>query len=146
METIETGVIVTGGGLEGDHKGLRFPNRGITVLSAEDWAAAIAELADLAGPVPLPWTTRRANLLVSGIRLPRGKGSVLAIGAVRLTVTDQTYPCARMDEAHAGLKRALAPQWRGGLTCRVTAGGVVSVGDIVTIEHTAAEVKAPNLP
>ena len=56
--------MTAGAGLEGDHKGAKFPKRGISILAREDWEAAIAMLADLAGPVPLPWTTRRANLLV----------------------------------------------------------------------------------
>jgi MOSC domain-containing protein YiiM len=133
MERVSSALLVAGAGVEGDHKGLRFPNRGVTILALEDWSAAIAELTDLAGPVPLPWTMRRANILVRDVRLPRGRGSVLAIGAVRLEVTGQTTPCARMDEAHSGLRRALAPDWRGGVTCRVLAGGTISIGDGVRV-------------
>ena len=73
MVTVPAAEIAVGGGLAGDHKGLKFPNRGVTVLALEDWEAALAELVDLAGPVLLPWTARRANVLVSGLRLPRAK-------------------------------------------------------------------------
>ena len=64
-------------GLEGDHKGLKFRRRAITVLAREAWEAA---LTDLAGPVTLPWTTRRANLYVEGVRLPRALGGQVRIG------------------------------------------------------------------
>lgn len=145
MTLVATAQIIAGAGLDGDHKGARFPNRGVTLLSQDDWAAALAELDDLAGPVPLPWTVRRANVLVGGVRLPRGKGSVITIGPARLVVTGETTPCARMDEAHLGLRRALAPQWRGGVTCRVLLGGEVRVGDAVVIEEERTD-RALRLP
>lgn len=131
MQCAETGEIVTGGGLAGDHKGLKFPRRGITILARDDWDAALATLTDLGGPVRLLWTVRRANLLVEGLRLPRARGAVIAIGGVQLEVTAQTYPCRRMEAAHAGLMKALAPEWRGGVTCRVLAGGTIRLGDAV---------------
>lgn len=133
MERIEQVRVAADGGLEGDHKGIKFPKRGVTILAREDWEAAIAELADLAGPVPLPWTERRANLLVEGVQLPKSIGSVLVVGGVRLEVTAQTYPCRRMDEAHQGLLKALAPNWRGGVSCSVVEGGVIALGDEVRV-------------
>ena len=145
MSTFAEGVISAGAGLDGDHKGAKFPNRGITLLAAEDWAAATAELADLAGPVPLPWTARRANLLIEGSRLPRSRGAVIAIGEVVLEVTAQTYPCRRMDEVHQGLLKALAPDWRGGITCRVITGGRIRIGDAVRVISSPAE-RAVRLP
>lgn len=126
-------------GIEGDYKSLKYPRRAVTILAREDWEAALAGLADLAGPVPLAWTARRANLLVEGVRLPRAKGAILAIGEVELEVTGQTVPCARMDEAHRGLLKALGPHWRGGVTCRVVRGGVLSAGATVAILHAPPE-------
>ena len=126
-------------GLAGDHKGAKFPKRQVTILAREAWDEACLELADLAGPVPLPWTIRRANLLIEGLRLPRARGAILTVGAVRLEVTAQTYPCARMDLAHRGLLRALAPDWRGGVTCRVLTGGHVARGDPIAIVHAPIE-------
>lgn len=139
MQELDQAEITVAAGLIGDSKGAKYPRRQITVLAAEDWAAAVGELTDLAGPVPLPWTVRRANLLVDGIRLPRSRGSEIAIGAVRLEVTGQTFPCIRMDEAHRGLLKALAPAWRGGVTCRVLVGGQIAAGDPVTIVKAVAE-------
>lgn len=133
MEEIASVDVAAGGGLDGDHKGLKFPRRGVTILSREDWEAALAGLTDLAGPVPLAWTTRRANLLVEGVRLPQAKGAIITVGALVLEVTAETYPCSRMEAAHRGLLRALAADWRGGVTCRVVAGGVIGVGDRVAV-------------
>ena len=48
-----------------------------------------------------------------------------------LEVTQETKPCHLMEAAHPGLKRALTPEWRGGVCCRVLKGGKVRVGDRV---------------
>jgi MOSC domain-containing protein YiiM len=133
MRLVEQVTITAGAGLDGDHKGGKFPRRGVTMLAREAWAEAIAALGDLAGEVPLPWTTRRANLLVEGVALPRAAGALLRVGPVLLEVTAQTVPCARMDEAHPGLRKALSPDWRGGVTCRVLEGGLVAIGGEVAV-------------
>lgn len=145
MVTCESAVVVAGGGIEGDHKGLKFPRRGLTLLSVEDWLSALAELADLAGEVPLPWTARRANLLVQGVKLPRAAGAVIDVGEVRLEVTAQTYPCRRMEGVHQGLMKALAPAWRGGVTARVVNGGPIRFGDRVEIV-SSPKPHRPRLP
>lgn len=133
MEEISAGHISQAAGLEGDFKGAKYPRRQITIVSREAWEAACLALTDLAGPVPLPWTARRANLLVEGVALPRAAGGLIAVGDVELEVTGQTYPCARMEEVHRGLLKALAPDWRGGVTCRVRVGGDIRVGDEVRV-------------
>jgi MOSC domain-containing protein YiiM len=95
--------------------------------------------------VELPWTTRRANLLVEGVRLPRARGGILQIGPVKLEVTNQTVPCSRMDEAFGGLMKALYPEWRGGVTCAVLEGGDVALGDAVDVLVSPPEI-VPRLP
>lgn len=145
MEEIDAVDLTAGGGLEGDHKGSKFPRRGVTILSREAWAAALDELTDLAGPVRLPWTARRANLLVEGIELPRAAGAIIKLGLVRLEVTAQTYPCRRMEEVHRGLLRALAPDWRGGVTCRVVESGGIKLGDLIEVV-SSPKVHRPRLP
>ncbi len=129
MQQIRSGSITIAAGLEGDHKGVKFPNRQITVLAAEAWREAARE----AGEPDLDWTARRANLLVKGVHLPRAAGGVLRVGPVRLEVTNQTVPCRRMDDALDGLRKALHPDWRGGVTCRVLEGGQVTLGDLVEV-------------
>lgn len=145
MEEVAAVDISTGGGLDGDHKGLKFTRRGVTLLSREDWEAAVAMLADLAGPVPLAWTIRRANLLVEGLALPQAKGAVITVGTVLLEVTAETYPCSRMEAAHRGLLRALAPEWRGGVTCKVVQGGRIELGNRVVIV-SSPKPHRPKLP
>ncbi len=141
IETISHGEIVLGGGLSGDSKGLKFRNRGITILAREDWQSALDDLAERAGagPIDLDWTTRRANLLVEGVRLPRARGGILRIGPVLLEVTYPTQPCVKMERAHPGLLKALHPNWRGGVTCRVIEGGAIAVGDLIDVVHAPPE-------
>jgi MOSC domain-containing protein YiiM len=109
----------------GDWRG-RQKQRQVTVLFAEDWAAAVEGLEPRA-----PWTIRRATLLVSGVANPKRVGDVLAVGDVRLKVTGETEPCKRMEEQLPGLWEALKPEWRGGVTARVIAGGEIAVEDKV---------------
>lgn len=129
MEKLQEATISTELGLVGDCKGSRFPERQITILAIEDWKAALASL----GGVDLDWSVRRANLLVSDIKLPRGRGSQIAIGKVIVEVRDQTSPCQQMENAKAGLRKALSGYWRGGVSCRVISGGDIKIGDSVKI-------------
>lgn len=126
MRELDSGYVSVAGGVEGDFRGNRGP-RQVTVLCAGQWQAACAELG-----VELPWTTRRANLLVSGIAVgPESVGQRLRIGGALLRITRETDPCRRMDEQHQGLRRALTPDWRGGACCEVIADGAIAVGDPV---------------
>lgn len=133
METVESVEIGANAGVEGDHKGAKFPRRGVTVLAREAWEAALADLARSGNADDLAWTARRANLLVEGVELPRALGGIVRVGAVVLEVTYPTTPCQRMDEAREGLMRALYPDWRGGVTCRVLEGGRVALDDAVAV-------------
>ena len=117
--------ITTEAGVEGDFRGRPGP-RQVTVLGREGFEAACAELG-----VALPWTIRRANLYVEDVALVESVGATLVIGSVRLEVTAACDPCRVMDLQHAGLRAALAPDWRGGVTCRVVRGGEVAVGDAI---------------
>jgi MOSC domain-containing protein YiiM len=138
MQEIGAGLITREAGLAGDFKGAKYPRRQITVLAREAWVLALAEL----GPADLAWTTRRANLLVEGIKLPRAAGGILRVGPVRLEIMAQTYPCSRMQEVRAGLLSALAKDWRGGVTCRVLEGGHITLGDQVEVLFRPPEAKA----
>jgi MOSC domain-containing protein YiiM len=125
MEKLEAASITVEFGLAGDCKGSKFPERQITILAIEDWRMALALLGD----VDLDWTVRRANVLSSGIKLPRGKGSQIAIGSVVVEVREQTSPCQQMEIAREGLRKALTGEWRGGVSCRVVSGGEIKIGD-----------------
>ena len=131
MQELPRAAVTAGGGVADDFRG-RPGRRQVTMLSLENWQAACAQ----AGRPELPWTTRRANLLVSGIDLAAAgeaaaEGCLLRIGAVELEVTGETAPCERMEEAWPGLRAALAVAGRGGVTCRVLRGGELAAGDPV---------------
>jgi MOSC domain-containing protein YiiM len=134
MEMLEESGISPEQGVFGDFRGRAKPNgrvtkRQVSVLRREDWALAEAELG-----MALPWTMRRANLLVDGLDLPHVAGTVIAIGAIRLRVSGECDPCRRMDEQQDGLWPALVPDWRGGYLTTVIAGGHARLGDQVRIE------------
>jgi MOSC domain-containing protein YiiM len=146
METLQSVKITCEGGVEGDHRGAKFPKRSVTILSLEAWHSALNDLSGITGPPHLAWTVRRANLLVEGVQLPRARGAIIQIGPVILEVTDETNPCNRMEEAHAGLLSALTPDWRGGVCCKVIEAGDVALGASVQILSSPPGAKRPNLP
>lgn len=123
MEEVAAVSVSVESGLAGDRHG-SIVARQVTVLSAADWRATCDELG-----ADLPWTVRRANLLLDGVDLPRAAGARVRIGQCLLEITGETGPCERMDEQRDGLRRALTPDWRGGRTCRVVSGGEIRVGD-----------------
>lgn len=127
METLEAADITVESGVASDSRG-RPGQRQVTLLSADDWALACAEVGRQA-----PWTTRRANLLIEGVDLPREPNRLIAIGDALLETTVEIAPCSRMDEQVPGLTRALEPDRRGGVGCRVVEGGTIRVGDAVRV-------------
>ncbi len=141
MQTLERAAVMAGGGVEGDYKGAKHPRRGVTVLAREAWEAALADLDAEQGSTDLPWTVRRANLLVEGVSLPRARGGIVRVGTAVIEVTHPTVPCKRMDEARPSLLRALYPDWRGGITCRVVEAGAVALGDSVEVLLSPPERK-----
>jgi MOSC domain-containing protein YiiM len=123
---MESATIEISLGLQGDARGTT-KDRQVTILFREGWDQACSELG-----VQLPWVTRRANLLIQGVRSPE-IGKRLKIGACILEVTQETKPCQVMESAYRGLRRALTPEWRGGVCCRVIAPGVIRTGDSVEL-------------
>lgn len=75
--------------------------------------------------------SRRANLLVADVALPRSRGQILRVGSCRLQVRGETRPCALMDETEPGLRAALDPGWPGGGFAQVIDDGRIAVGDRV---------------
>ena len=127
MEILEDAEVSEHTGVAEDFRG-KPGNRQVTVVSAEAWAATCEDLGQ-----QMPWTTRRANLLVEDVQLPRRTGDVIEVGSVRLLITMEVDPCSRMEEQYDGLKAALTPDWRGGVACTVLQGGSVRLGDDVSV-------------
>jgi MOSC domain-containing protein YiiM len=127
MQTLEQATISRLTGVADDSRG-KPGKRQVTLLAADAWRAACAEAGTDAA-----WTTRRSNLLIEGLTLPREAGHIIAIGDVRLRTTVEVDPCSRMDEQVPGLTSALRPDWRGGIGCEVIEEGSVRVGDEVRI-------------
>ena len=129
LDHVEVGIDT---GVHGDHRGAIRPGksgrRQITIMAAEDWTAALAELGQ-----PVSWEQRRANLLCEGIDLPRERGARLRIGGVTIEITGECDPCRRMDLVADGLQIALTPDWRGGRTAKVIEGGAIAIGDVIEI-------------
>lgn len=112
-------------GLQDDYQGGRQPLHQVTLLSLSSWQAACNEVG-----VNLPWTQRRANLLVDEMDFDASMmGMQIQVGQVLLEIVCETDPCSRMEALHPGLKQALAPDWRGGARCKVLRGGEIQLGD-----------------
>lgn len=113
---------LTGNADQGGH-------RQITVIERESIEAAGEELGSVVDP-----RFRRANLMVSGLALQESRGRILRIGELRLEVRGETRPCERMDQALPGLRRALRPDWRGGVYGVVLDDATIRVDDPVRWE------------
>jgi MOSC domain-containing protein YiiM len=130
MDARESIELVAGRGVEGSAD--RGGRRQVTILEREVWEALVRELGSDAGP-----ETRRANVLVSGIDLRASRGRVLRLGGTRIRVGGEVKPCERMEEAVAGLRALMYPEWRGGAFGQILDGGIVAVGDAVVWEDTS---------
>lgn len=122
MDDVRDATLVAGRGIAGNaNQGGR---RQVTLIEREVWERLMRELGADADP-----STRRANLLLSSITLRDSRGRVLRVGSVRIRIFGETRPCRQMDEALAGLRAALRPDWGGGAFGEVLDSGRIEVGD-----------------
>ena len=129
MDPVDEAVAVEGRGLEG---GADFDrDRQVTLIEREVFDRIKAEVDDSVEPV-----MRRANLLVSGIRLEDTRDRTLVVGDLRIHIRGETRACGRMEEACDGLMDALDPHWGGGAHGSVVNDAIISVGDDVRWEES----------
>jgi len=122
MDAVSEVRTVRGEGIEGDANRGRS-RRQVTVIELEVFER-ITSLLPAAEPA-----MRRANVMVSGVRLEGARGRILHLGGVRLHVRGETRPCERMDAQCPGLTAALDPGWNGGVYGVVLDDGAIRVGD-----------------
>jgi len=109
MDPRDAAILIAGQGLLGNaNKGGR---RQVILLDEEAWADAVAELG-----VALDPATRRANLLVSGVRLEGTRGRTLRIGPTLLRIWSPSWP--QRGPAPPLARRRLCPGRRSNRTGR----------------------------
>ena len=128
MDPVDEIIAVKGHGLEGNANFDR--SRHITLIEKEVFDNLKNELSENVDP-----SMRRANFLLSGIRLKDSKNRILIVGDLRIQIQGETKPCMVMDQSFPGLKDALIPNWMGGAHGSVLNGATVRVGDYVSWEN-----------
>jgi MOSC domain-containing protein YiiM len=125
MDSVSSAQLVAGRGIEGNaNQGGR---RQVTLMEEEVWADLMAGLGGTLSPA-----ARRANLVLSGLKLANSRERILLVGTCRVRILGETKPCERMDEAMPGLRKAMYEDWRGGAFGEVLDDGRISVGDFVS--------------
>ena len=133
-EPVSAATLVEGRGLDGNV--WQGATRQVTVIEREVFDGLRATLGPELDPA-----MRRANLMVSGVRLQNTRRHMLWIGSCRIDLVSETRPCELMDEALQGLRKALEPDWGGGAYGRVAIGGEIRVGDEVRLEAASEDAR-----
>lgn len=116
--------MVAGSGIEGNAD--QGGRRQVTIIERELWERHMRRVGASVDP-----SARRANLMLTGVRLKETRGRILTVGSCRIRILGETRPCERMDEAHPGLREVMKPDWGGGVYGEVLDDGLIQVGDTV---------------
>jgi len=131
MDPVDGVTLVEGKGIVDDANFGRG-TRQVTVIEREVMDRIQAEL-----PAVQPFM-RRANVMVSGVRLANTRDHVLTLGGVRIRIAGETRPCEQMDAQVPGFTAALGDDWHGGVYGVVLDDGEIRVGDEASIESPVA--------
>ena len=130
MTRVASASAVAGHGLEGDRYGAgrgTFSGRG----RGYQLTLAAAEALEEAG---VTWEESRRNVVTRGIDLNALVGKPFRVGAVECIGRRLAEPCAHLERlTRPGIMRPLVH--RAGLRADVVTGGVVEVGDAVTVSE-----------
>lgn len=124
MDSVDSAVLEQGRGIVGNSN--QGGRRQVTLIEREMWESLMLQLGGSVSP-----SARRANLMLSGIRLAESRGRILQVGACRIQILGETRPCEQMDEALQGLREAMRADWGGGGYGQVLDDGQIAVGDPV---------------
>jgi len=126
MDAADSASLVEDRGIEGNAD--QGGRRQVTIIEREVWDGHMRHHGAALDP-----STRRANLMVSGVPLRDSRGRVLRIGACSIRILGETKPCERMEQALPGLRQTMYPAWGGGAFGAVIEGGAIRIGDAVTL-------------
>ncbi len=124
MDPQQRARLIVGKGIEGSAD--RSWTRQVTLIEREAWELLMQRLGAGASA-----DGRRANILLSGIRLANSRGKVLKLGSAVVRIGGETKPCERMDALVPGLRESMYSEWKGGAFAQVVVGGEIAVGDEV---------------
>jgi MOSC domain-containing protein YiiM len=124
MDRVEQATLKANRGLVGNAN--QGGKRQVSLIEKEVWERLMAEMGADLDP-----SARRANLLLSGIRLAHTHNRILRIGACRIQIWGETKPCEVMEAAWPGLKDAMYGNWGGGAFGVILDDGEIAVGDAV---------------
>lgn len=112
---------LAGVGLQGDMHAIEGSTRQVLLIEIETLDALNL----------LPAMVKE-NITTQGIALMSLKsGQRLRIGSAVLQITKKCNPCGCMEEIHVGMQDALRD--RRGMLARVLQGGIIRVGDTITL-------------
>lgn len=120
-------------GLEGDHRMKKTPGSGrqVTLISRE----FIGQIAQHMGLENIEPAILRRNIVVEGLNLNALRRQRFRVGNALLEATQLCHPCARMEQA-LGPGGVAAMLGYGGLCARIIEGGLIRVGDAVSVVVT----------
>lgn len=126
MDPTESASLVEGKGIDTDANFGRS-KRQVTIIEKEVFDRIRVELPDVDPSM------RRANVMVSGVRLAESRNRILTLGDVRIRLLGETRPCKRMDAQVRGFTSALRPDWNGGAYGVVLDDGTIRVGQSASL-------------